>query len=420
MQFNLIPNVTARVFAHVLVVKTGPLPCFSYVTTGLRAFGQEEFVFTVVRPSDAGIESAPQEPLLFLRTVANLASQGRLVSNGGLTEFGPTGLFGRARIRGVVYQTAWPMEGVEFPPGSLAAIALVDHEVDIVKRFGSLRVLARLGRASAFFPTAFWCDPERNAVCPPESETILNGVASAHLPNVSVVMEGEQIKVRLPRSDLASLQGLGLPPPDMALAFLTTIDDHADACLVWNHGQNAPEAIANAGKQVTRISGGFALFVPQQQADEANPFEDGFAFMLTDASWSRVREALLSGTSVNIPGKRSLVIEWFDRVPIQVEAPAVSEMQMHLNTRRADIESRLGMQRLIAYADQIEKCVQTFFQSKQGNPSVVTLEVVLAAGRPPAIQVADADLQKLLMAVAAPAVASGEVAFRGEFSLFSK
>jgi hypothetical protein len=57
-----------------------------------------------------------------------------------------------------------------------------------------------------------------------------------------------------------------LPPPEIPLAFLTTLDAHADACLVWPPGQQAPEEISPPGSLGARLSGCFVLFVPQQEA----------------------------------------------------------------------------------------------------------------------------------------------------------
>ncbi len=421
VQFDLVPGrVVARVFAHDLRASQ-PVSCFSYVTEGLRAFGQDEVVFTLVRPPDAGIERAPHDPLHFLRAIANLATQGQLVSAGGFTEVGAQGLLGRPHIRGVAYERAWPMDGVTLPDGCLSAAALVAHEMDSVKRFGALRTLARLGRAYRFFPTAPWCDPDRGPM-PPEGKSILEGVASAYIPFVSVVRSAERITVRLARSAQARLSQ-GLPPPEAALAFLTVLDPSADGCLVWSPGQQAPEAISPPGSRGERLSGCFALFVPQQASDGGNPFEDGFAITLTDASWGRVRQALVSATPLAIA---NVAIEWFDVVaPRAAPIPPVSEMQMQIREPQPDIDARIGMQALVGYADAIERTVQQHFAGQTGQGAVLELDVLLAAGRPPALRVscfpelaAAAALPMRLASIQAPPLRMGEIAFRGTFALF--
>lgn len=307
-------RVLVRVHAHELFAKRGPVACFSYVTEGLRSFGQREIVFTLAREPRADPEQAPREPLALLRAVANLAARGQLVGVGGFTELGPTGMLGRPSIRGVAYQIAWPMEGVSLPEGTLAAVALVGAEMDTVKRFGALRVLARLGRVHGFFPTAPWCDPDREAAMEPESRTILEGVATGYFEGVSVTMDGERIALRIDRAAAPAI-ARALPglPPDAALVMLAALDPEADACLVWSPGQQQTEAITPPESRAARPSGCFALLVPQQAYDGGNPFEDGFAMMLTDASWARVRSALLSATAVTIPAApqtKALAVEW--------------------------------------------------------------------------------------------------------------
>jgi hypothetical protein len=420
MQYDLVPGrVVARVFAHQLAARQ-PVACFSYVTDGLLGFGQRELVFTLVRDPDAQLQQAPHEPLQLLQTIAGLAQQGRIVEAGGLTELGPNGVFGRPSLRGFVYQVAWPMEGVTMAPGTLAMVAIHADELDTVKRLGALRVLARLGRMHNFWPTAPWCDPDRGPSAS-AAPSVLDNVAAAHIPGVSVVYEpgGRRVVVRLARTAQAAIQQAGLPPPEAALAILTVLDPGVDACLVWFPGQNGPEAISAPGSNGTRIAGCFIAFVPQQDHDGANPFEDGLAAMLTDASWARVRQALVAGMPLEIPGNCALAIEWYDEAVPRVEVPPVSEMQMHLRESQGDIEARVGMAALVAYANAIEQTVQQHYANQRGHGSTLMIEVVLAQGRTPAIhgQLEPALLSRL-RSVPGPAVSSGEIAFRGVFELF--
>jgi hypothetical protein len=301
--------VTADVYAHEL----GPVACFSYVTRGLAASGQAELVLTLPRPADATLDRASDAPLPLLRAIAGFAARGQLVGDGGFTELGATGLFGRPALRGIAYQRAWPMTGVDLPDGALSMIVLVDHEIDAVKAYGATRVLARLGRAQRFFPTAVWCDPDRAALATADEPTLLAQVGRAKLPGVSVVMTGDRIAVRLPRA----VDVPALPPPDIAIALLASLDRAADACLVWSPGQQAPEAITPPGSRGACLSGCFALFAPQQAADAFEVFEDGFALRLTDRSWAVVRDALAhhGDAVVAAPDGKRLAVEWVASSP---------------------------------------------------------------------------------------------------------
>ncbi len=304
LQLDLAAGAVVRVFAHAL----GSITCFSYVTHGLARFGQAELVFTLQRAPDAGLDRIATEPLPLLRAIAGVAARGQLVGDAGITELGGNGLFGRPHLRGLAYQRAWPMAGVELADGCLAMIALVGPEMDVVKRYGATRVLARLGRASRFFPTAVWCDPDRAPHAAVDEPTLLANVASGRFAGVSVVETADRISLRLPRA----LEVPALPPPEAALALLTSLDAGADACLVWSPGQREAEAITLPGSRAERISGCFAVFVPQEDADAFGAFEDGFACRLTDRSWAVVRDALVRKLDAVIPSSagKPLAIEW--------------------------------------------------------------------------------------------------------------
>jgi hypothetical protein len=301
--------------------------------------------------------------------------------------------------------------------------------MDTVKRFGALRALARIGRAYQFFPTAPWCDPDRAPLFPPDHQTILSGVASASLPGMSALLAGGDIIVRLARPSAATLaQNLPSLPQTAALAFLLSLDPKADACLVWTEGQRGPEAITPPGSNGSRVSGCFVLFVPQQLTDASNPVEDGFAVMLTDSTWGRVREALTRGAPLTVPATapfKALVLEWYDppAAPADPPPPAVSEMQMRLREAQAEVDQRLGMNALVAYADTVEKTVQQHFANVSGAGAVLEIDVVLGQASP-SIQVRTwpqtevSALYQRLMALPAPRLRSGEIGFTGSFALW--
>jgi hypothetical protein len=418
VQFDLGAGVAVRVFAHELPSGRGVVPCLSYVTDGLRRYHQQELAVTLVRPPGAEIQQPPPEAMQLLASISALAQQGRLVENGGMTEVGATGLFGRPAVRGLAYQTAAPMQGVVLPDGCLGAIALVAHEIETVKRFGGLRVLARIGRAHGFFPTAPWCDPDRGPLMAPEAGTLLESVASVHL-RASVVLADGRVTLRIP----TTVPLPELPPPELALAFLTVLDPTADGCLVWVPGQQTPEAITLPGRAATRLSGCFVAFVPQQPADGANLFEDGFAAMLTDRTWAALRHALATRTPIALPptapNTHGIAIEWVDETRPRATVPPCGEMRMTIRESQPDIDARIGMNQLVAYATAFEQTVQAYFALARGTGRDLHIEVVLSPGRPPTLfGQLDPALHARLSTLPAPAVRLGEIAFRGSFALF--
>jgi hypothetical protein len=184
--------------------------------------------------------------------------------------------------------------------------------------------------------------------------------------------------------------------------------------------------IAPPGSRGARASGCFALFVPQQAGDAANPFEDGLVAMLTDASWARVRAALAGGQPVTVPGNRALEVEWYEPAALAApEAPPVGEMRLQLRESQADVDARLGMQALVGYAEALEKAVQQHFAGQRGPGTTLLLEVLLVSGYRPGLRVtcwpelpAAAGLQQRLEALPFPPMRAGEVAFHGTFALW--
>ena len=111
----------------------GDVPCWSFATDGLAAFGQKELVFFV--RSDAGltVEHARNDLTLFAAGVVELASQGRLVDVGGHTEMG-AGMLGRADFSGVLYTAPQPVSGLELEGGKAHTLKVKGGEARYAAR----------------------------------------------------------------------------------------------------------------------------------------------------------------------------------------------------------------------------------------------------------------------------------------------
>src|SRR5688572_7681786 len=96
-------SVRVTVFAHEFPFRAGPVPCWSFVSDGLRAHGQAEIVLTLRRPRDKRDASILQNLPQMFGHFAQFADKGAIVRLGGQTEFGPTGFLGHARVRGLRY-----------------------------------------------------------------------------------------------------------------------------------------------------------------------------------------------------------------------------------------------------------------------------------------------------------------------------
>jgi hypothetical protein len=304
-------EASVALYAHDVGPADQPVPCWSYVSEGLAAFGQREIMFTLRRAPGEALP--PGDGIGLLESVARLAKGGKLVDPGGLTEFGPRGFLGNASLRGLVYAPAKPTADVRVPPDALAAVALFGDELEAVKRYGATRVLARLGRATTFFPFPPWSERARQPVAGALA-SVLEPVGGLTLPDASVSIEGDTIFVRLlPTCAPLLAKAFEALPDDRPIALHVGLAPGASACLVWSPGQTAPEAISMPGADGSRIGACYLGLVPQPNADEVRLFEDGVMALVTDKPWASLRAALASGKPFRLArggGHYDLVVEW--------------------------------------------------------------------------------------------------------------
>jgi len=299
LRLELIPAALhASVYRHDLPAgSSGEIPCWTYVTEGLRALGQKEIALTLRRLPTEEPSAFPRAPLDLFRAVQPLAARGQLVDESGLTELGGQFL-GESDFRAIGYLAPQRLPGVPAPPAPwLTAILLTDSERAVASAAGVTRIAARLGQAYSHFPFPPWCDRNRPSVASADeaSKSVVERMPRLAL-RATVRKEGNEVRLTLPREAPALLtRELPKVPAKMPLCLLTTVDASADALLVWHPGQTAPAAIAAPGAGGTRLGGAFCAFLSEQTADYAQLFEDGYLVLLTDATWAAVRGDLAAG-----------------------------------------------------------------------------------------------------------------------------
>src|SRR5579871_6245186 len=163
--FEAVPDELAvRVYHHAVLTKAGgEVPCWSYVTDGLRRHGQQELVFTLRRrPGESQI---PQDPLDFFTRVYRQLGTGNKLEAGGFSRYRrPGGFLGRAGTVGLIYVPAAPMRGVNYADRPLSALLLAPGEVEWVAARGNYRVLSLLGQWQHHYPWPPWNERDRPAV----------------------------------------------------------------------------------------------------------------------------------------------------------------------------------------------------------------------------------------------------------------
>ncbi len=408
-------KLSARVVPHTITRATEPVPCWTYVTRGLPALGQKEFVFTLRRLP--GETEPPGDPLNFFAQVHDLAAKGQVVDVGGYSCFrSPVGFLGRGDVVGLAYTSTEALDGVELPPAdqALLAVLLAPEEAAVVGAIGTYRILALLGRANRYYPCPPWSDRQRPAVLTPAdlAASLLSQVPTSYVRGATVrtfihpvapaqragddrqgSLAGGEIVLRLPVSQRQPLrEALARVPDEAALALLTDADPEANVRLVWRPGDEGIQTIIPTGSDGSCLTGGFValIFGPTIQ-DGGRIVEDGFAVMLCPASWAKVREALSSGQPVRIAasggGLMDFALDWLPPTGQRGDTPAaggacfaVNELLLYqpdnvLQQRVASIEA------WAQYLQRIEAVAADYWAGQPaGAGQTVTLVVAVKPG----------------------------------------
>jgi hypothetical protein len=392
---EIIPGaLSASVHSHKVFGVHGDVPCWSYVSRGLRAREHDEVVFTMRREVDEPEDQFPDEPLQLFALFHRVAGEGQRVGPGGITEFGSRRFFGHH----LVYVRARPLDGVTLPPSCLAALPVNDEELRAVRMFGLTRVLARMGEAAKHYPYPPWIERRRSGlpfarVC---EESLLAKLPRSSF-SVRVVMSNNRVTAMVLRSAQPQLRQTVVA--DHPFALLTDLDETADSCLVWQPGQHGPCAIAPPRSTGARTSGCFLAFLPEQPDNGAILVEDGFVLQLTTASWATLLRALADGTDLSLPTSNagmSFALRWVEEQYVSPIDGAVYHAEggwqtyqptggsasdglegaaagdgIRLLTAQADIAARCSVRDLATFCEAAEICMKRALAQHNGLTKLV-------------------------------------------------
>lgn len=279
---------------------------------GLASSGQRELTLTMRLGNREQPIPKMQEIVRFFTTVQSWAQAGNWVDEGGFTQFGERGLFGRAHC-GLLYAEALAMPGVELPARALAAIWVDAAEIGAAREYGIYRVLTRIGAQLRLFPFPTWGALDRPSVITPlESESLLTQVFRTRVRGASYVVAEQRLCLTIPRSPTNWASGIGSLPSGASFALLTRPASSANAILTWRPGQQGMSGISPDGSDGSRLSGTFVMFVPSEQGDQAQLFEDGHSLLLSNESWARLTAALVAQLPLSLALRSGMrfELEW--------------------------------------------------------------------------------------------------------------
>ena len=309
---DAIPNqVTVAFHAHDSA--EGTIGDFlTAATRGLVASGQRELVLTLRLGNREPPIPKMQEIVRFCTTVHAWAEAGKIVDEGGFTQFGERGLFGEAHC-GLLYAEARAHSGVQLPERALAAIFVQAPEIRAAVEYGTYRVLTRIGAQLRIFPCPSWGALDRpSAITPRESETLLAKVRRMRTPTAHFLVTKQCLRLSIPRQEKHLASRVGALPADVAFALLTRPAPNANAILTWRPGQRETIGISPDGSDGSRMSGSFVLFIPSAEGDQARPIEDGYSVRLSPNSWASFVAAVAERRplSLEMDGRPHFELEW--------------------------------------------------------------------------------------------------------------
>lgn len=391
LELELMPGaVTALVDAVQFKVGDKQIDCWTYLTKGLCEFGQKEVLFALKQEQDQAPGDFPGAPLDFFRNICQYVTKGEFLDAGSITTFGDSG-FLSSRFRAIGYIQPPAVSEANSPDNTLWAMLLTPVELEAARLGGLSRVMALLGKQDLHFPCPLWNDLNREEVVTPHMLDVMSQSPMVQFPRMplhvaSVTRTSNTLKCVIPLSALDSFLQLDDLDEEMPMALLTGIDPSADSFLVWHSDSKSPVAITAPGHPGDRLGGAFICFVPDQEHDAGLLSEDGFAYSLRQATWRKLRQALIHGHSCIVKSTSAgfdLELTWLDdeqfkaltlkRVSLpeqscsdkksEVEFSSVAAVakRIELRTHEPDIARALEPSTLSAYITRLSDVVREHF-----------------------------------------------------------
>jgi hypothetical protein len=279
--FRVDPPVAVERIEHAVATAHGPRVATSFVTHGMRVYGQPEVVFTWCGPQLLPVPSAAV--IAALQALGRGGGAAPRLRPGSSFYLGEGALLGGVGLSGLVFAPARPMAGLRLVLGAVHAIAVSGAELELAGRTSVHRVLSRLGIQYRQFPWPLWSCP-RMSVARGDEATALDGTQRVPVPGVVAALDGATLSIRVPRAATIELArylvgGDVVVPADP--------DPSADALLVWDAERGRTQVYEAARRAGRRIAGGFVRF---ERGTEriGRVVEDGFALTLDPVSRERL------------------------------------------------------------------------------------------------------------------------------------
>lgn len=301
LELALLDDVRVTATAHTLDAG-GPLPVVTLVTRGLAHTGARELALTVLR------EQAPsaRRLLAVLGSAVAAARAGHPPVIGELLPVrgGVNGLLGFCQFERALLWHPNALVAVPETNEALTVQLLTAQEARHVDRLGPLRLMARLGHAAGFYPSAPWVDPRRKPLIDDGEveHSVLARCRSLRLPGTRVSRISragrDGLSIEVGREHGQRLEDILNRHDDLpGVSLLGHEDPEADAIMVWHSGA-PPTAIVPGAPRASRFALNFVLML-RGDDDRLAWVEDGATWVLSPQTWTRLRKAIAGREMLN-------------------------------------------------------------------------------------------------------------------------
>jgi hypothetical protein len=302
IRLELVPKRLVVSITQIELLGRGShIPCWIFVTEGMLAFKQKEFVLALRIDNAEERKKFPKAPIqLFMHLFKSVAQKKRF-HIGDVTPLGEKGLMGYMGI-GYTHELI-NGEGLKLPKASLTCMLLTKEELLAARTVGLTRVLARMGYEQNRFPANAWNETTRTGTA---MQAVMQGtefkkIKCLPLSHCSInLINGDKVSLILsPVIHAIAVGYLKLHGANNKIGFTTQLLPYHEGALVWLPVKDVVEMNLHPDSNGELIAGSFLILSRGDQAG-ASMLEDGFMVNLDNDAWIAFQNAIVRKQNINI------------------------------------------------------------------------------------------------------------------------
>ena len=303
IKLELVPKrLAVSIYQHKLMGRGSHIPCWIFITHGMQAFRQKEFVLAIRIEEAEDFNRFPKPPVQLFMHLFKAVSQKKRFHIGSVTPLGEKGFMGFAGL-GYTHELI-NVKDIELPASYLSCVFLTKEELIAARTLGLTRLLARMGFEQNRFPINPWNEMKRNGL---PMHAVIKQSEFKNIPTMNL----DYCSVNLVNGDTVTLVLTPLVQAQLAkflkdnnnprqFGLITQLFSYHEGALVWLPLKEQVEMNLHPDSDGELIAGGFALFRRDEHCGAAM-LEDGFVINLDESGWASFRNALLAKQNIQLP-----------------------------------------------------------------------------------------------------------------------